>query len=40
MHRSLFIASNPSTLIWFGGFTLVAIILGMAMLRGRNQTGG
>jgi hypothetical protein len=40
MHRSLFSASNPSTWIWFGGFTLVAIVLGMAILRGRNQMGG
>jgi hypothetical protein len=35
MHRSLFNASNPATLIWFGGFALVAIILGTAILRGR-----
>lgn len=35
MHRSLFTASSPSTLIWFGGFTLVAIVLGAAILRGR-----
>lgn len=40
MHRSLFTASNPSTLLWFGGFSLVAIVLGMAILRGRNQAGG
>jgi hypothetical protein len=35
MHRSLFNASNPSTWTWFGGFALVAILLGAAMLRGR-----
>ena len=40
MHRSLFTISNPSTLIWFGCFALVAITLGMAILRGRNETGG
>ena len=40
IHRSLFTVSNPSTLIWFGGFSLVAIVLGMAILQGRNQLAG
>lgn len=40
LHRSLFTASSPSTLIWFGGFSLVAIILGIVIFRGRNTTGG
>ena len=33
MHRSLFNATSPSTLIWFGAFALVAIVLGTAILR-------
>jgi hypothetical protein len=32
IHRSLFSASNPSTWIWFGGFTLVTIFIGV-MIR-------
>jgi hypothetical protein len=31
--------SSPSTLIWFGGFSLVALILGAMIMRGRNYTG-
>lgn len=40
MHFSLFTASNPSTWVWFGGFSLVAIILGVVIFRGRSQAGG
>lgn len=39
IHRSLFTASSPSTLIWFGGFSLVALIHGILIVRGRNYTG-
>jgi len=39
IHRSLFTASSPSTLIWFGGFSLVALIHGVLIVRGRNDTG-
>lgn len=40
MHLALFTVNNPSTFVWFGGFALVAIILGAIILRGRNQVGG
>jgi hypothetical protein len=39
IHRSLFTASSPSTLVWFGGFSLVAIILGAMIIRSRNLAG-
>jgi hypothetical protein len=39
IHRSLFTTSNPSTLVWFGGFSLVALIHGAVIVRGRNNTG-
>ncbi|MBC7875588.1 MAG: hypothetical protein H7Y59_00340 [Anaerolineales bacterium] len=40
IHRSLFTLSSPSALVWFGGFLLVAIILGAAIIRSRKQAGG
>lgn len=40
LHLSLFTISNPSTIIWFGGFSLVAILLGAAIFGGRKQSGG
>lgn len=33
LHRSLFSASNPSTWIWFAGFTLAVLFLGAMVLR-------
>lgn len=33
LHRSLFSASNPSTWIWFAGFSLAALFLGVIILR-------
>ena len=39
VHRSLFTVSSLSTLIWFGGFSLVALILGAVIARGRKSTG-
>lgn len=39
IHRSLFTAASPSTLIWFGGFALAALLLGAVIMHGRNYTG-
>ena len=33
IHRALFVASSPSTWIWFAGFSLIAIVLGAITLR-------
>jgi hypothetical protein len=37
IHRSLFSASSLSTWVWFGGFSLVALFPGAAIVRGRND---
>lgn len=37
IHRTLFSASTISTWIWFGGFSLAALLLGAVILRGRND---
>lgn len=33
IHRSLFSPSNPATWIWFGGFSVIALVLGTMMVR-------
>ena len=33
IHRSLFSTSSPSTLIWFGGFSLAILLLGIIIIR-------